>query len=35
VLLTGMPGEAVRIGAADQVLTPERIAELLSSLCKK
>jgi two-component system chemotaxis response regulator CheB len=31
----GMPGEAVRIGAADQVLSPEKIAGVLSGLCKK
>jgi len=27
----GMPGEALRIGAADYALTPERIAEILST----
>jgi two-component system chemotaxis response regulator CheB len=26
----GMPGEALRIGAADQALSPERIAEILA-----
>jgi two-component system chemotaxis response regulator CheB len=31
----GMPGEAVRIGAADQVLAPEKIAVVLSVLCQK
>jgi two-component system chemotaxis response regulator CheB len=31
----GMPGEAVRIGAADQVLMPARIAGVLSDLCNK
>ena len=30
----GMPGEAVRIGAADHVLSPEKIAGVLSALCK-
>jgi two-component system chemotaxis response regulator CheB len=31
----GMPGEAVRIGAADHVLSPEKIAEVLTTLCRK
>jgi two-component system chemotaxis response regulator CheB len=30
----GMPGEAVRIGAAQHVLPPDRIAELVRSLAK-
>ncbi len=30
----GMPGEAVRIGAAQHVLPPDRIAEMVSSLAK-
>ncbi len=30
----GMPGEAVRIGAADQVLAPDKIAGVLSVLCQ-
>ena len=31
----GMPGEALRIGAADQALSPERIAEILANLVTK
>lgn len=31
-IVNGMPGTAVRMGAAQYVLSPERIAELLSSL---
>jgi len=31
----GMPGEAVKIGAADQVLSPEKIAETLAGICVK
>ena len=34
-VIFGMPGEAVRIGAANQVLSPVSIAGVLSSLCKK
>jgi len=30
----GMPGEAVRIGAAQHVLPPDRIAEMVRSLAK-
>jgi chemotaxis response regulator CheB len=30
-----MPGEALRIGAADQALSPERIAEILANLVTK
>jgi two-component system chemotaxis response regulator CheB len=30
----GMPGEAVKIGAADKILSPGRIVEKLSELCK-
>ena len=30
----GMPGEAVKMGAADHILTPEKIAELLTDLFK-
>lgn len=30
----GMPGEAVRIGAADQVLPPDKIVELIATLFK-
>jgi len=30
----GMPGEAIRIGAADQVLAPDKIAGVLSVLCQ-
>jgi two-component system chemotaxis response regulator CheB len=29
----GMPGEAVRLGAADHVLSPEKIAGFLSCAC--
>jgi two-component system chemotaxis response regulator CheB len=29
-VIFGMPGEALRIGAADQALSPERIAEILA-----
>jgi len=31
----GMPGEAIKMGAADHVLAPEKIAELLTDLFKK
>ena len=31
----GMPGEAVRIGAVDHVLSPEKIAVVMSMLCQK
>lgn len=31
----GMPGEALRIGAADQALSPEKIAEILAKSGKK
>jgi two-component system chemotaxis response regulator CheB len=31
----GMPGEAVRIGAVEHVLSPDKIAGVLSVLCKK
>ncbi len=31
-VVNGMPGEAVRLGAADHVLSPEKIAEMLSGL---
>lgn len=30
----GMPGEAVKMGAADHILTPGKIAELLTDLFK-
>ena len=30
----GMPGEAVKIGAAELVLSPDKIAELLAGICK-
>jgi chemotaxis response regulator CheB len=30
-----MPGEALKIGAADQTLSPERIAEILAKSGKK
>ena len=29
----GMPGEAVKIGAADRILSPEKIAEALAAIC--
>lgn len=31
-VVNGMPGEAVRLGAADHVLSPEKIAEILAGL---
>ena len=31
----GMPGEAVKMGAADHILTPGKIAELLTDLFKE
>lgn len=31
----GMPGEAVKIGAADRVLSPEKITEALADICMK
>jgi two-component system chemotaxis response regulator CheB len=34
-VVSGMPGEAIRIGAANQVLSPEKIAGVLTILCKK
>ena len=34
-IVFGMPGEAVRIGAVDQVLSPDKIAGVLALLCKK
>ncbi len=33
-IIFGMPGEAVRLGAADYILPPERIAALLAQLVK-
>jgi len=30
----GMPGEAVRLGAAEFILAPDRIAELLTELAQ-
>lgn len=34
-VIFGMPGEAVRIGAASQVLSPVKIVETISDLCRK
>jgi len=31
----GMPGEAVALGAADQILSPDKIAETIVALCNK
>ena len=33
-IVYGMPGEAVRIGAAEQILPPDKIAELICSLAR-
>lgn len=33
-IIFGMPGEAVRLGAAEQVLPPDKIAELIRSLAR-
>lgn len=34
-IVHGMPGEAIKIGAADHVLPPEKIAALLAVICSK